>query len=316
MSIYKIADFSKVKTYSIKKRKSKVELKFLAKVYNSGNQHFRKFLESLPKFLAVNELKEYSEAICDAKKKEKPVVFMIGAHVVKVGLNPILIDLIKRKFVTVVAMNSAAAIHDVELALWGRTSEDVAAGITDGSFGMAKETGDFINSTLSKYEFANVGYGEALAIELKNQKAKYLKHSIIYNAFKLRIPITVHAAVGTDITHQQPNVSGSAIGRLSYFDFKILCDTISKIGNGGVVANIGSNVIMPEVFLKALTVARNLGNKVINFSTANFDFIQHYRPRVNVVQRPTQDGGKGYQFTGHHEIMIPLLAAMIKSYKI
>lgn len=313
MSKYKIADLSKVKTYSIKKRKSKVDIDSLAQVFDPKSSNFKHFLSSLPKFLAVNELHEFTDAILQAKKKSKPIVFMLGAHVIKVGLSPLVIDLMKKRYVTAFALNSAAAIHDIELSLFGKTSEDVAAGITDGSFGMARETGDFINSTLDKYQFTNIGYGEALAIELKAQKAKYLKHSILFNAYKLNLPITVHAAIGTDITHQQPNVNGAAIGELSYFDFKILCDVISELGNGGVVANIGSNVIMPEVFLKALTVARNLGNKVFNFTTANFDFIQHYRPRVNVVQRPTQDGGKGYQFTGHHEIMIPLLCAMVKS---
>ncbi|MBM4175362.1 MAG: hypothetical protein FJ213_04215 [Ignavibacteria bacterium] len=313
MSKYKTADLSKVKTYSIKKRRSKVDIASLSKVFNPKSEEFKSFLLSLPNYLVVSELNDFANAIVKAKKKNKPVVFMLGAHVIKVGLNPLIIDLMKQKFVTAIAMNSAAAIHDVELSLFGKTSEDVDAGITDGSFGMAKETGEFINLTLEKYKFANIGYGEALAIELAAKKAKYLKHSIIYNAYNLNLPITVHAAIGTDITHQQPNVDGGAIGVLSYFDFKILCDVISKIGNGGVVANIGSNVIMPEVFLKALTVARNLGNKVFNFSAANFDFIQHYRPRVNVVQRPTQDGGRGFQFTGHHEIMIPLLCAIIKS---
>lgn len=313
MSKYKTADLSKIKTYSIKKRKSKVDINSLAQVFDPKSSSVKHFLSSLPKFLAVNELHEFTDAILKAKKKNKPVVFMLGAHVIKVGLSPLIIDLMKKKYVTAFALNSAAAIHDIELSLFGKTSEDVAAGITDGSFGMARETGDFINSTLGKYQFANVGYGEALAIELKAQKAKYLKHSILFNAYKLNLPITVHAAIGTDITHQQPNVNGAAIGELSYFDFKILCDVISKLGNGGVVANIGSNVIMPEVFLKTLTVSRNLGNNVFNFTTANFDFIQHYRPRVNVVQRPTQDGGKGFQFTGHHEIMIPLLCAMVKS---
>ncbi|MBU2446588.1 MAG: hypothetical protein KJ666_13605, partial [Bacteroidetes bacterium] len=303
MSKYKTADLSKIKTYSIKKRKSKVDINSLAQVFDPKSSNVKHFLSSLPKFLAVNELHEFSDAIVKAKKRSKPVVFMLGAHVIKVGLSPLIIDLMKKKYVTAFALNSAAAIHDIELSLFGKTSEDVAAGITDGSFGMARETGDFINSTLGKYQFANVGYGEALAIELKAQKAKYLKHSILFNAYKLNLPITVHAAIGTDITHQQPNVNGAAIGELSYFDFKILCEVISKLGNGGVVANIGSNVIMPEVFLKTLTVSRNLGNNVFNFTTANFDFIQHYRPRVNVVQRPTQDGGKGFQFTGHHEIM-------------
>lgn len=314
MSKYKKIDLSKVKTYSIKQRKSKVELSLLAKTFDPKKDSFSDYVNSLPKFLAVNDLKEFAQLIVKARKKQKPVIFMIGAHVIKVGLSPILIDLMKNDFISSIAMNSAGAIHDSEIAFFGKTSEDVAAGITDGSFGMAEETGEFINSTLSKYEHSNLGYGEALAIEMKLRKAKNKKLSLIYNAYELNKPITVHAAIGTDITHQHPNVNGSAIGKLSLNDFQIFCDVVSRLGNGGVVANIGSNVILPEVFLKALTIARNLGNKVFNFTTANFDFIQHYRPRVNVVQRPTQDGGKGFMFTGHHEIMIPLLAALIKYY--
>lgn len=314
MSKYKKIHLSKVKTYSIKERKSKVELRLLASTFNPKKDSFADFVESLPKFLAVNDLKEFAQLIVKAKKKKKPIIFMIGAHVIKVGLSPILIDLMKNDFVTAVAMNSAGAIHDSELAFFGHTSEDVAAGITDGTFGMAKETGEFINSTLSKYEHTDFGYGEALAVEMKLRNAKNKNLSLIYNAYQLNKPITVHAAIGTDITHQHPDVNGSAIGKLSFNDFKIFCEVVSKLGNGGVVANIGSNVILPEVFLKALTISRNLGYKVFNFTTANFDFIQHYRPRVNVVQRPTQDGGKGFMFTGHHEIMIPLLAAMIKHF--
>jgi hypothetical protein len=314
MSKYKKIDISKVKTYSIKQRKSKVELSLLAKVFDPKKDSFGDYLNSLPKFLAVNDLKEFAQLIVKARKKKKPVIFMIGAHVIKVGLSPILIDLMKNDFISALAMNSAGAIHDSEIAFFGKTSEDVAAGITDGTFGMAKETGEFINSTLNKYEHSNLGYGEALAIEMKLQKAKNRKLSLIYNAYELDKPVTIHTAIGTDITHQHPNVNGAAIGRLSMNDFQILTEVVTKIGDGGVVANIGSNVILPEVFLKALTIARNLGNKVFNFTTANFDFIQHYRPRVNVVQRPTQDGGKGFMFTGHHEIMIPLLSAMIKYY--
>ncbi len=314
MSKYKKIDLSKVKTYSIKQRKSKVELNLLAKTFDPEKDSFGDYINSLPKFLAVNDLKEFAQLIVKARKKNKPIIFMIGAHVIKVGLSPILIDLMKNNFITAIAMNSAGAIHDSELAFFGKTSEDVAAGITDGSFGMARETGEFINSTLSKYEHSNLGYGEALAIEIKLRKAKNKNLSLIYNAFELDKVITVHAAIGTDITHQHPDVNGAAIGELSMNDFKIFCNEVSKLRNGGVVANIGSNVILPEVFLKALTVARNLGHKVFNFTTANFDFIQHYRPRVNVVQRPTQDGGKGFMFTGHHELMIPLLAAMVKYY--
>lgn len=314
MSKYNKIDLAKVKTYSIKNRKSKVELNLLANIFDPKTDSFGHFLDSLPKFLAVNDLKEFAQLIVKAKKKNKPIIFMIGAHVIKVGLSPILIDLMKNNFISAIAMNSAGAIHDSELAFFGKTSEDVAAGISDGSFGMAEETGEFINSTLSKYEHSNLGYGEALAVEMKLRKAKNKKLSLIYNAYELNKPVTVHAAIGTDITHQHPNVNGSAIGKLSLNDFQILCEVVSKLGNGGVVANVGSNVILPEVFLKALTIARNLGHKVFNFTTANFDFIQHYRPRVNVVQRPTQDGGKGFMFTGHHELMIPLLAAMIKYY--
>lgn len=313
MSNYEFLDLSKVKRYSIKKRKSKVELSLLAKSIDSKDFKFEDFLNSLPRFLAVNELFDFADLILKARALGKPVIFMIGAHTIKVGLSPLFIDLMKNKIITAIAMNSAAAIHDSELSLFGQTSEDVAAGITDGSFGMAKETGDFINSSLAKYEFANLGYGEAIAIELKNQKAKYLEYSILYNAFKLNVPVTVHAAIGTDITHQQPDVNGAAIGALSYNDFKIFCNVVKDIGQGGVVANIGSTVILPEVFLKALTVVRNLKYKAFDFATANFDFIQHYRPRVNVLQRPTQDGGRAFAFTGHHEIMIPLLTAIIKS---
>lgn len=314
MSKFKKIDLSKVKTYPIKNRKSKVELNLLSKVFNPKKDSFADYINSLPKFLAVNDLKEFAQLIVKARNKNKPIIFMIGAHVIKVGLSPILIDLMKNNFISAIAMNSAGAIHDSELAFFGKTSEDVAQGITDGSFGMAQETGEFINSTLSKYEHSNLGYGEALAIEMKLRKAKNRNLSLIFNAYELNKPITVHAAIGTDITHQHPNVNGSAIGKLSLNDFQILSEVVSKLGNGGIVANIGSNVILPEVFLKALTVARNLGYKVFNFTTANFDFIQHYRPRVNVVQRPTQDGGKGFMFTGHHEIMIPLLAAMIKHF--
>lgn len=314
MSKYKQIDLSKVKRYSIKNRKSKVELNSLAKVFDPSQDDFSKFIKSFPKFLAVNDLTEFAKAIVSAKKKKKPVIFMIGAHVIKVGLSPIIIDLMKNGFVIGIAMNSAGAIHDSELAFFGKTSEDVAAGITDGTFGMAKETGEFINQTLSKYEHSDLGYGEALGVEMKIKKAPHRKISLLYNGYNLGKPITVHAAIGTDITHQHPDANGAAIGKLSFTDFKIFCEEVSRLGNGGVVANIGSNVILPEVFLKALTIVRNLGYNVFNFTTANFDFIQHYRPRVNVVQRPTQDSGKGFMFTGHHEIMIPLLASMIKYY--
>jgi hypothetical protein len=212
-------------------------------------------------------------------------------------------------------MNSAAAIHDTESCLFGETSEDVAATITDGTFGMSKETGEFINGTLREAYESNdpdIGYGEALGQRLMG--AQTGRPSIMATCVRLGAPITIHAAIGTDIIHQQPTMSGEATGELSFRDFRALCHQLFSLGNGGVVMNIGSAVILPEIFLKALTVARNLGADAFNFTTANFDMIQHYRPRVNVVQRPTQnqEGGRGFTFTGHHEIMVPLVAAMVK----
>jgi hypothetical protein len=228
-----------------------------------------------------------------------------------VGLGPLIIDLMKRKVITCVAMNSAAAIHDVESALWGKTSEDVEKNMSDGTFGMAKETGEFINGHLNEgLVNGSEGYGEVLGEAL--QKAPNARISILATAYRLRIPATVHAAIGTDIIHQQPSMSGAATGELSFRDFKVLANVVKDLRGGGVVMNIGSAVVLPEVFLKALTVARNLGYRANGFTTANFDMIQHYRAKMNVVTRPTKNGGKGYMFTGHHEIMIPLLCAMIK----
>jgi hypothetical protein len=238
------------------------------------------------------------------------VIALIGAHVIKVGLSPLLIDLLKRKIVTCLAMNSAAAIHDVELALWGKTSEDVESNLRNGTFGMARETGEFINGTLKRgMESGDAGYGEVLGTALRNAPNKGL--SLLATCCRLRLPVTVHAAIGTDIVHQHPTMDGASAGELSFRDFKVLCNVVKDLRGGGVVINIGSAVLLPEVFLKALTVARNLRFPAKGFTTANFDMIQHYRPRMNVVQRPTNTAGRGFMFTGHHEIMIPLLCAMI-----
>lgn len=237
----------------------------------------------------------------------------MGAHVIKVGLAPIIVDLVRQGILTHVAMNSAAAIHDVESAMWGHTSEDVAVNILDGKFGMSQETGDFINKALSNaFLESSDGYGEALAKKLIAHKAPNAEISILVTCYRSGIPITIHAAIGTDIIHQQATMDGAATGELSFRDFKILAHSVKDLSADGVVLNIGSAVILPEVFLKALTVARNLGHNAKGFSTADFDMIKHYRPTVNVVERPTKPSGRGYSFTGHHEIMIPLLAAMIK----
>lgn len=312
MSKFKQIDISGVRTISIKSRKSKVSPKDFAKTINASQASFREFVDSLPKILVGNELRDLIADVIRSRKKDKPVILMMGAHVIKVGMSPILIDLMRRGLVTHVAMNSAAAIHDVETAMWGHTSEDVAVNLMDGTFGMSKETGDFINKTLAKgFAESSEGYGESLAKKIIELKAPNKNVSILAECYEAGIPVTVHAAIGTDIVHQQPSMDGAATGELSYRDFKILVSSVKDLRNGGVVLNFGSAVILPEVFLKALTVARNLGFKAKGFSTANFDMIRQYRPQMNVVERPTQHGGRGYNFTGHHEIMIPLFAAML-----
>ena len=308
-AIFQQLDLSRVNTFSIKHRKSKVHTSEFAHVTHAG-ESFRRFVNSLPRILVANDLRTVVDDIVRARAKKKPVIMMIGAHVIKVGLAPLIVDLLRQGVVSCVSMNSAAAIHDVETAMWGKTSEDVEENITDGYFGMARETGEFINTALIRAQWEGLaGYGETLGKALQNAPRKAM--SILATCYRLRIPSTVHAAIGTDIIHQQPSMDGSATGELSFRDFKVLCNVVSGLRGGGVVLNIGSAVIMPEVFLKALTVTRNLGNRTVGFTTANFDMVQHYRPRMNVVHRPTRGGGKGFLFTGHHEIMIPLLCAMI-----
>lgn len=305
------ADLKRVRTIPIRKRGSKVAAAAFGAPFDPLDGSFADFLASLPDILAAKELREFAGRVVRARRAGKPVIAMLGAHVIKVGLSPVIVDLLERELVTAVAMNSAAAIHDAEAALWGATSEDVAARLTDGTFGMSRETGEFINGTLARaYKKGSAGYGEAVGRALL--RSPNASTSILASCVRLGIPATVHAAIGTDIVHQQPTMSGAATGELSFRDFRLLCSVVGGLGGGGVAMNVGSAVVLPEVFLKALTVARNLGPKVRGFTTANFDMIQHYRPRLNVVTRPTAGGGKGYLFTGHHELMIPLLAAMIR----
>ncbi len=314
MTQYRRADFSRVRTISIRDRKSKVTPADFAVPFNAGRDSFAQFTRSLPGILAARDLRRIVEDIVGARRRGAPVILMMGAHVIKVGLSPLVIDLVKRGILTAVAMNSAAAIHDVETALWGKTSEDVAANMLDGSFGMAEETGRFINGTLLEgYWESDLGYGEALGKRIIGARGKYARLSILATCVRSRIPVTVHAAIGTDIVHQQPTMDGAATGEMSFRDFQTLCETCKGLARGGVVLNVGSAVIMPEVFLKALTVARNLGAKARKFTTVVMDMNRHYRPAMNVQTRPTQEGGRGYYLTGHHEIMVPLLAAMIAS---
>ena len=308
----KPVDLKNIRTIPLSKRKNKVSLDRLARVYDSRHGNFSDFILSMPKFLVADDLRSLVDDIVRSYKKNKPVIVMAGAHVIKVGLSPLIIDLIKNGVVKAIAINGATVIHDVELAMWGNTSEDVEENIQNGSFGMSKETGEFINGIL-KSEINNdgCGFGEAMGKAL--QQAPHKNISILAACVKYKIPVTVHVGIGTDIIHQQPSMDGSITGEMKFRDFRLFCGVVQQLINGGVVLNFGSAVILPEVFLKALTVARNLGANARGFTTANFDMIQHYRPRVNVVQRPTKNSGKGYMFTGHHEIMIPLLCASIKN---
>lgn len=308
----KKANLRNVRTISINSRKNKVTVGNFGRAYDPGNEPFSAFIASLPRFLAAGDLRRFVGAVVASHRAGRPVIAMIGAHVVKVGLSPVIIDLIDSRVITAVAMNSAAAIHDTETALWGKTSEDVEKNLRDGTFGMSRETGEFINRILARgYRRGSSGYGESIGKALS--RSAYAELSILAACHRNRVPATVHAAIGTDIIHQQPSMSGAATGELSFRDFRLLCGVVGQMRRGGVVMNIGSAVVLPEVFLKALTVARNLGSRVSGFTTANFDMIQHYRPRMNVVHRPTSGGGRGYLFTGHHEIMIPLLTWAILS---
>jgi hypothetical protein len=307
-------DLVNVKTITIRTRKSKVQSSQFAGVFDARRDSFAAFAETLPDILVARDLRVLVDDVIRARRKGKPVMLMMGAHVVKVGLTPILIDLIKSGVITSVAMNSASSIHDVENALFGQTSEDVAVNLLSGTFGMARETGEFINGTLKQaHDTTSLGYGEALGQRLLVAKAPNTKLSLLASCAELNVPVTVHAAIGTDIIHQQPTMDGGVTGAMSFRDFQTFCALCRRLTGGGVVLNVGSAVIMPEVFLKALTVARNLGSKSRGFTTAVFDMNVHYRPIVNVQRRPTQDGGRGFYFTGHHEIMVPLLAALIKT---
>jgi hypothetical protein len=310
MSKYKKLDFKGVRTYSLKDRKSKVSEKDFA-IPSYTNTKISEFIHNLPDILVAKDFKDFVKAYQNAIEKKSQIVLMMGAHVIKVGLGPILIDALNKGFITHLAVNGACVIHDVELALGGATSEDVAKGLEDGSFGMVEESTNFINKAVLDAK-GKMGYGEAVALKLDESANINKEISILWNAYHLDIPITVHSALGTEIIHQHPSVDGAAIGDTSWTDFKVFTHSLSQLDENSIVLNIGSAVIMPEVFLKALTVVRNLDYKAFGFTTATFDMIKHYRPTVNVTQRPTASKGRGYYFIGHHEIMIPLLFAAMQ----
>ena len=303
-------DLSKLKTYPAGSRTSKVNFSAFARTCRKGGS-FRQFYDSLPNILAVKEFSAVVDAIVAAHARRKTVLWMFGAHVIKVGLSPLLIDLIKRKVITAMAMNGAGVIHDFELAFMGSTSEDVAAALADGSFGMAEETHQFINGAIRDGAKRGWGLGQSVGAMIAKRRLPYRALSLLATCHQLRVPATVHVAIGTDIIHQQTTADGAAIGRTSLADFRRLVEVVSTLGRGGVVANLGSAVILPEVFLKAVSIARNLGHAVKDFTACDFDMIRHYRPSENVLKRPTLLGGRAVHITGHHELMIPLLARAV-----
>lgn len=303
-------NLDKLKTYPLSKRKCKVKREDFAKPPLKGAS-FSDFYDSLPNILAAPDFKSIVEAICSAHDNKKPVIFMMGAHVIKCGLNPVIIELMKKKVITAISLNGAGAIHDFEIALIGRTSEDVPDALEDGSFGMAKETALYINGALEEAVEKDIGAGRAIGEVINDEKLSFRNQSLLYNAVKEDVLLTLHIAIGTDIIHQHPSFNAGAAGEASMRDFRSLIEEVSRLGDGGVVLNIGSSVILPEVFLKAINVARNLGYKVKDFTTCNFDMTYHYRPYQNVVTRPVKSGGKGYNIIGHHEIMLPLLGQAV-----
>lgn len=308
---YKPLDLRRVRTYPLRERKSKVKKEDFA-CPSSPGESFPDFLKSLPKILAGKDFCELVESVIRAYRREKPVLANIGAHVIKCGLSPLVVHLIEKGIFTAISMNGAASIHDFEIGLIGETSEDVDASLKEGSFGMAEEVARAMNEAVKTGAEKEQGMGEILGRKLLRMKAPHRDLSILMAAVRQDIPLTVHVALGTDIIHQHPLAEGKALGETSLRDFRLLCSVVSQLGDGGVVLNFGSAVIFPEVFLKALSIVRNLGPKVKDFTTANFDMIQHYRPLQNIVKRPVSLGGKGYAFVGHHELMIPLLARAIQ----
>ncbi|MGQ0713462.1 MAG: hypothetical protein ACT4PJ_06995 [Gemmatimonadaceae bacterium] len=301
------ADLSQVRTVPIAHRPNKVRAEEFA-APPSADRSFGAFVRSLPDVLAARDFRRVVRALVDATGR-RGVIAMAGGHIVKTGIAPVLLELMRRRVITHLALNGSAAIHDYEIARWGGTSEDVAAGLRDGTFGMANETGSEMNEAFTAGMNAGQGMGEALANALAARSdLAHPELSLLVGAHEIGIPVTVHAAIGAEIIHQHPVADGAAIGDTSHRDFRRLAAAMPALHDGGVVLNLGSAVILPEVFLKALTIARNLGGgRPTHFTTCDFDMLRHYRPRVNVVQRPTLEGGAGYEITGHHEIMVPLL---------
>ena len=309
MKVYRPLSFRKVKTYPVRRRRSKVSVAAFARPHQKGNT-LGDFLNSLPDILAARDFRSVTDAIVKARRSGRPVVLGMGAHPIKTGLSPLIIDLMQRGIVTALAANGACIVHDFELSYAGHTSEDVEKELHKGTFGMAHETGKNLHRAIRDAAARGDGIGKSVGKLIHESTYALREQSIFAHAYALKIPATVHVAVGTDIIHMHPAVDGAALGKGTLHDFRLFSSVVADL-DGGVYVNLGSAVIMPEVFLKALTVARNLGYKVENITTINMDFLQHYRPTQNVLRRPTLRRGASYALTGHHEIMLPLLAAAV-----
>ena len=314
MSKYKFKPFArdKLKTYPLSSRTSKVGKEDFSRAF-SPDEPFSRFVESLPDILAGKDFKDFLRQMQRAKAGQKTIVFALGAHVIKVGLSPIIQVLMEEGWISALALNGAGIIHDFEIALTGRTSEDVAAQIEDGRFGMADETGESLNKAINSAKDKDMGLGETVGELIENSDFPHKDSSILASAYRLNIPTTVHVAVGTDVIHFHPKADGEALGKAALRDFLLFCSILESCEGGGIYVNVGSAVILPEVFLKAVTCVRNNGVSLSDFSTAVFDFRHLYRPYENVVRRPLGKEGRGFYFVGHHEIMIPLLAASLQS---
>lgn len=303
MSKYKQIDLNKISGYSIQERSSKVDTALFAK---KGKVDSSAFLDCLPDILSAKDLRRLIARLKEAKEQGKAIIIGLGGHVIKCGLAPLIIELMEAGYLTGIAVNGSVIIHDFEIAFFGQTSEDVSVALADGSFGMALETSQMLNICIKQAAKDELGLGEAVG-KMILEKAPNQELSLTAMAYKYGVPLTVHVAVGTDIIHQSPFADGAAIGACSHRDFRIFCHNVLGLNDGGVYLNFGSAVILPEVFLKALTVARNIQPPVKDFTTAVFDMNMHYRARVNVMQRPVETGGEGFYFIGQHEILIPLL---------
>lgn len=304
-------NLQRLRRYSLKERPSKVVKETFAGPTAPGSS-FKTFYENLPRILAGESLHRLVEAIAKAHRSHKPVLFLLGAHVLKVGLSPLIVDLIERRVVSAIATSGAGIIHDFELAYQGQTSEEVAEALADGSFGMARETADSLNGAIQEGAKKGWGLGESVGHLIESKRLRFRRLSLFAASLRTKIPATVHVAIGTDIIHQHPSCDGAAVGVASLNDFRRLTQVVSGLGNGGVVVNVGSAVILPEVFLKCVSTCRNLGYKVQDFTAANLDMIPHYRPHQNVLSRPTALGGQAISLIGHHEILIPLLYAALR----